>query len=384
VDNINLSSGVLTPTESDIIVSPQLGINAAWPLTKLNTLRLHTTVGYTKYLSHPELDSSSLLFSPDSALSFDVYTGDFKINFHDQFSYQEDPAGQGALSNVSKFGRFTNTAGINVLWDLSDVILSLGFDHSNFITTGASKSASFTNEDTSSLDHSTDQVSGSAFLNLTPLIGAGVESVASLTSYPNAPQNDSRRVSAGPYLQMLITPYTKVFASGGIEQTFSQAQSGQPNVDSTASIQVNPFFSQQSGRSSNLRNVSGDSTSYYANLSVVHRLNRLYSDRLSIGHESQNGLFAQRSETTYVNYSSTWLLNPSITLGTTVFFEDVVESGTFAGLPYQRYGLTIGTGYRLTKNLSASISYEFTEKASSAAEQSYRQNRVAITASYQF
>ena len=103
VDNVNLANGTTVPIESDIILSPQLGIDAAWPVTKLNVLRFHTTLGITQYLNHPDLSTNNLLISPDSELRFDVYLGDFKINLHDQFSLQEDPVGQGALSNVSKF-----------------------------------------------------------------------------------------------------------------------------------------------------------------------------------------------------------------------------------------------------------------------------------------
>ena len=68
-----------------------------------NTLRFSTSVGYQKYLIHPQYDTGSVMVSPDSELAFDVYVGDFKINFHDQFSVQQDPASIGSLNNVVNF-----------------------------------------------------------------------------------------------------------------------------------------------------------------------------------------------------------------------------------------------------------------------------------------
>ncbi len=74
------------------------------------------------------------MIAPDSVLSFDVYIGDFKINFHDQFSYQQDPASIGSLSNVVNFNRFQNIAGIGGVWDLNKLILTLSYDHINFFS----------------------------------------------------------------------------------------------------------------------------------------------------------------------------------------------------------------------------------------------------------
>ena len=99
-DNVNYGNGTTVPRESDIVLSPGVGIDALWTVSQLNTLQFHTELSYTKYLIHSKLDSASVLASPDSVLSFNIYVGDFKINLHEQFSYQEDPAQQGAVSDV--------------------------------------------------------------------------------------------------------------------------------------------------------------------------------------------------------------------------------------------------------------------------------------------
>ena len=133
VDNVSLSS--INP-EGDLILMPSLGITGVWQVTKLNSLDLKTTLGYTKYLQHPELDSQTALVSPDSEIRLNLFIGDFKVVFHEQFSLQEDPITDGGVSGVATLGRFTNTIGVSVLWDLNDVVWSLGYDHLNYIATG--------------------------------------------------------------------------------------------------------------------------------------------------------------------------------------------------------------------------------------------------------
>src|SRR6516225_6046706 len=77
-DNITLSE---SNRESDLIVRPSLGANVVWQVSELNALRLDLGIGYAAYAVHSEFDTQSLLVAPQSALSFDVYVGDFRITF---------------------------------------------------------------------------------------------------------------------------------------------------------------------------------------------------------------------------------------------------------------------------------------------------------------
>lgn len=379
VDNVNLSNGTTAPIESDILLNPQLGIDAAWPLTKLNSLRFHTTLGLTKYLAHPNLGSNNLLISPDSELRFDVYVGDFKMDLHDQFSLQEDPVNQSALSNVSKFGIFTNVAGFRILWDLNDVVLSSGFDHTSAIATGSTTTTGIANQNADAVNHTTDQISASALFTLNSTLSAGWESVASVSRYPDAPQNDATRFSAGPFAQLVLTSYTRLSAAFGYQGTFYDTPVPAPATSSSgtrALPSAPPLTPAQSASTS--------PNSYYANLTIAHRLNRYYQDQLSVGHESAIGLFSQGTETTYLRYSSGWQLTPMLSLSTALFYEETVESGAQSSVPYQRFGLSLSTSYRVTKKLSASLMYQFIERISVTEAQSYRQNRIGLSFSYQF
>lgn len=147
-DNVNLSEDasaflpgpfgpvlVTTEQQSDFIIRPQLNINTLWPITQLNTLRLDVGIGYAFYMDHWDDNTNGLLINPGSQLSFDIFVGDFRINIHDRFSLEQDPVAEVGLSNVADYGRFQNTAGISALWDLNAAVVTLGYDHYNYIST---------------------------------------------------------------------------------------------------------------------------------------------------------------------------------------------------------------------------------------------------------
>jgi hypothetical protein len=115
-DNIGLNN---TGAKSDFLITPEVGLGIRWPVTETNTLALTTSLGYTRYLIHPQFSSDNILVAPNSELSFDVFVGDFKFNFHDAFSYEQDPVNEGDFSNVVTFDRFDNDAGVAVIWDLN-------------------------------------------------------------------------------------------------------------------------------------------------------------------------------------------------------------------------------------------------------------------------
>ena len=133
-DNIDLAD---VHPEEDVILRPQINMNAIWPITQLNTLRLDIGLGYSFYLDHSENDTDGLLIAPGTQLAFDIFVGDFRINFHDRMSLQEDPVSEIALSNVADYGRFENTVGVSVLWDLNKAVATLGYDHYNYVATNS-------------------------------------------------------------------------------------------------------------------------------------------------------------------------------------------------------------------------------------------------------
>jgi len=371
VDNVDN-----TPTgKADVIVSPEVGISAAWALTKQNTLQFRAGIGYAYYMNNRNLNQQTMTIAPDTALNFNVYAGDVKINFHDQMSMQQETISQGTLSGIASLNRFTNTAGISVLWDTNDVVWNLGYDHYNFITLGGANSSSgSTAASISNLDHSTDQLSASAAVKMNSVLIGGIEGVVSSSDYPKDTASNFTSVSAGPYFEWQVTRYTHAFLSGGYKGFFSGANApGSVSVSSTSAAQV----------------AQGDPSGFYANFSLVHRLNRYYSDRLEIGHSDEVEALSGHVQTNFVRYSGNWRVNQKVSLGDALFFEDVhIISGSALGgtvaSDYWRLGGSLSTGYQISQHVDATLSYQYLKKEARRSSESYTQNRVTISLGYRF
>ena len=91
-DNIDLAD---VHPEEDVILRPQINMNAIWPITQLNTLRLDIGLGYSFYLDHPEDDTDGLLIAP----GYPARVRHFRWRFPDQFSRPHVVAGRSGFRN---------------------------------------------------------------------------------------------------------------------------------------------------------------------------------------------------------------------------------------------------------------------------------------------
>src|SRR5260370_12604445 len=199
---------ITTHSQDDVIVTPNLTLDAIWPVTQLNTLRLDLGIGYAFYLDHSKNDTDYILVAPKSQIAFDIFVSDFRINIHDRMQLQQDPIQERALSNVVNYGRFENTAGVSVLWDLNKLLLQLGYDHYNFVST------------TSAFDYlnrNSEIVQGSAAFVVTPTVTVGAEGNAVFTRYEQTVLNDNKDYGVGGFVELALTNNLKVLASGGYQ-----------------------------------------------------------------------------------------------------------------------------------------------------------------------
>jgi hypothetical protein len=367
-DNIGLTNN---GAKSDFLITPEVGIDALWPVTQVNNLSLSTSIGYTKYLIHPQFDTSHILVSPDSALSFDIYTGDFKINLHDSFSYQQDPVDEAALSNIVNFNRFENIAGIGVLWDLNKVVLNLNYDHITFVSTGLQDFTGAMLPDPGALDFNADQVSASAELRVSSTFIAGLEATASQREY-NDSNGTYTQFTAGPYFKVQVTDHIKAQISGGYEYIDSPTNSA---IFTNANQQG--FFGPGYG--------SGAVGSYYFNVTLDHEVNKYFLQRLSLGHELELGLLAEQSDVAYVNYSASWHVNSHLNLALTAGYSDIQENGGFlTASSFDLLSAGVQANFPVTKSLSGALIYQFSDKMADDSDESYVQNRVGLLLTYHF
>jgi hypothetical protein len=345
-DNVNLSEN---RPESDFIIHPQVTINALWPVTQLNTLRLDIGLGYAFYLDHSGQDTKGVLLAPGSQLAMDVFVGDFRINFHDRFSLQQDPISELQVSNVIDYGRFENSAGISVLWDLNKAVATLGYDHYLYVST---------NSDFDYLNRNAEALVGSLAFTLTNTTGLGLESSFVHTYYDQNVLNNSNAVTVGAFLETQLTNYMKVRVAGGYQAI---------DFENTGSV----FDSK-------------DVHDYYANILISHRLNAHITQTLAAGHESQLGVNSNFITLNYVRHTVTWNVIRNTLLSTEVFFEDANDSGGFIDEHLHRYGGAITIGYQLTPHVTLGLRYQFTEKDSDVRFRDYTQNRISFDGTYSF
>src|SRR5438132_5473191 len=385
-DNINYSDDgtVLVPNPSggppafitisahaqdDVIVTPNLTIDAVWPITQLNTLRLDLGIGYAFYLDHSGNDTDFLLVAPKSQIAFDIFVGDFRINVHDRMQLQQDPIQEGALSNVRNYGRFENTGSISVLWDLNKLLFQVGYDHYNFISTTNAFDY---------LDRNSEIVQGSAAFIVTPTITVGAEGNAVFTRFDQSVLNDSTDYSVGGFIETELTNNLKVRAAGGYQWL---------DFDHN-------FVTFNFGPFAFLVPDHKDLRDYYANGLIGHRINAQLSQTLSAGHENQLGVNSNFITLNYVRHTLSWNLIRNTLLSTEFFFEDAEESGGFAGIfssvplgtgeHFNRIGGAITLGYQLTPHVTLGVRYQGTSKDSNLLLRDYNQNRISVDGTYSF
>jgi hypothetical protein len=360
-DNINYAE---VNTEDDVIVTPSLTLDMIWPVTQLNTLRIDLGLGYSFYLDHSGNDTDFLLVAPKSQIAFDIFVGDFRINLHDKMLLQQDPVQEGALSNVSDYGRLENTAGVSVLWDLNKLLLQLGYDHYNFIAT---------NSDFDYLNRNAEMVGGSAAFIVNPTITLGAEGNAVFTTYDNRNSgigilNDNKEYSVGGFVEAAITNNLKVRAAGGYQW-----------IDFDQNF-VTFFFGPLGITFPDHKN----SADYYANILISHRINAQISQTLSAGHENQLGVDSNYITLNYIRHAVSWNILRNTLLTTEFFFEDAEESGGEINESFQRIGGAVTLGYQLTPHITLGIRYQGTSKDSDVFLRDYNQNRVSVDGTYSF
>jgi hypothetical protein len=377
-DNINLAEDgsylfpslptpilVTTEPQSDVILRPQVNVNALWPITALNTFKIDIGLGYAFYLDHSDYNTNAILVSPGSQLAFDIFVGDFRINLHDRFSLEQDPIAEVALSNVADYGRFQNTAGVAVLWDLNQAVVTLGYDHYTFIAT---------NDTFDYLDRNAEILSGSIGFTPSSTMTVGLEGSFIDTYYDQNLLNDSLTYSGGAFVETQITSYLKLRVAGGYQKI---------DFDNTGLV-----------------NDSHDLNDYYANALLSHRVNAVLTQNLSVGHETQLGVNSNYVKLNYVRHTTNWNILYHTLFSTELFYEDADDSGgsgilfgPVPGVPnvnpfvaehIHRYGGALTLGYQLTPHVTLGLRYQYTQKDSDQPLRDYRQNRVSVDGTYSF
>jgi outer membrane protein assembly factor BamA len=338
-----------TNTQSAFILSPQLQLNASYPITQDNLLSLNVGGGYQQYLSH---DSYSTWFlRSGTELSFDIYVKDFWFNLHDRVQYVQDTSQQPALSGTATFATINNTAGLSVTWDLNEATLSAGYDHRNVIST---------TQQYDSQDSAAEMIFARAGLKVYPGVTTGIEGTAAHTTYDQKVLNNNNAYSAGVYADWELGKSFHIKPRGGY--TIIQFEHTSQSIHTS------------------------DLNSWYADLNIVHQVTDAINYNFDAGHEVQAGIESDVIEDWYVRPGIQWNIMKDLSLRTSLSYEYGEQGvGNEAGNLTEHFnwlGIDVGISYPILKKLSLGLNYRVTLRSSDIATDEYTQDVVGLTLTY--
>ena len=148
-------------------------------------------------------------------------------------------------------------------WDLSDVVLSLGYDHENFISELAAYDY---------LTRASEMFSPTATFHLGPRLDSGLESKDSWNDYSTGQLASHWMARVGPFVTWGPGDYVRLRVGGGYDGVFVPITDG----------------------------LSTYSTPFYAYGTMTHTVNDWPSYSASVAHENQLGWDTANAERTYL------------------------------------------------------------------------------------
>ncbi|MDE3066492.1 MAG: hypothetical protein KGJ60_02975 [Verrucomicrobiota bacterium] len=344
--------------KEDVMIEPQAKLDALWPVTRLNALRLSLGLSYQWYLKNTALNSDAPLVNPGSELAWNLFVGDFHIQLHERFSYEQSLffnsfAGENQpfynFNNVGTFSRWDNHAGLDVTWSLEKGVVSVGYNHENFI----SKTAAF-----DYLDRASEWFTANAGYFLGDHVQAGVEGRGSLHHYDQETVlNDNWRARVGPFVEAKLPEKVTLRAGGG--------------YDTARFDEVGP--------------ANSDYDSYYA-YARVSQDTRLFTHSIEVGRKLLLGDNANNLKTVYARYSISSPIVRHVDLGAHVSVNVAEEYGGPSGFDekFTYYGGGLSVGYQFAKHWRADLGYEFLLKESDLALRDFHRNQVGLDVVWTF
>lgn len=361
-DNITLSDN---HRESDMILRPLINLDATWPISETNTLRLGIGASYAKYFDHSQYDSGGLLVSPTSALTLGIQVGAVKITVRDRFSYQEEPYDVAPLSNVANYRRYENQAGIDVDWPINQMVsLGVGYDHANLWTSGSNFS---------SQDHSIETLFIRPTIQLTPGIKVGLFGSYSAVSFESSERGDTVGILVGPTVDITFSEHLALYVEAGYQSLSS---------DGTSRFE-DDFLRKLTPEERALFNDSSDSGDLYFKLELSHKVGPIFEHALSASHTTELGFYSNSYDLYHIEYSAAFKGLRNTEVGPLLFYEHYETSGN-VGEKADRWGAAIAIRHHFSNNFTVGLDYRFLYKDSNVRDNDYYQNIAFLSLYYRF
>lgn len=347
------NAGNSSSAQGDLITRPSVQAQVNWPVTEWNTLNLSLDAGYSLYAQHSDLNQ--LYFNPGSGLSFDVYVGDWVFNLHDRVAMTENTYENPTVAGGQNNTFLQNDAGVSGLWDLNKFVVSLGYDHENYMNLSSSLTQP-------------DSTAENFYINvgtrLRPQIMVGVEAGLGLVNYDQASGTNSNVAPVADAVQWNAGLFTSVQLS----EHLSARLDGGYTVYTPDTVQTN---------------LSSGMSAFYFQFSLSHQITEHIGYSLSAGRSVDFAYDGQAYDRLFVRLNPNWNVLRKWSVGTPVWWEQGTQVGR-GSLTYDQYGAGFTVGRMLTKKLSAQFHYQWVMETSGQASYNYTANIVGLNFTYQF
>lgn len=369
-DNIALSQD---NRESDFILRPLVNVDFMWPITDQNTLRFSLGASWAKYFEHSEYDSGGLLISPTSELEFTFQLAAFEVTLRERFSYQEEPYQYATLSNVARYQRYENQAGVAIKWAVNEKLdLSFGYDHYNLW----SKNETFSSE-----DHAIDTVFVRPTYELSPGFKLGLVGSYSWIDFDSSERSDGTNLMVGPFIDWDITPYVNLYLEVGYQ---ALNYDGTTNYSTGFYEDVAPeLFDNLTEEERALFNDSSNADDIYFKLQLTHTPNDIFEHGLLASKTAEIGVGTNFYDLYHFEYGFTYKGVANFDISPMIFYEYYETSGSFSEHAH-RAGAAVGLRYHLTTSITLGLDYRFLWKDSNIEDADYYQNLAFLSVYYRF
>lgn len=350
--NDNITRSGVDPV-SDMIGSAYLNISANYQVTETSALTLSTALGFDHYFEHPELSPYGgdfiLNVLPGSTIAFDGKIGPVYTVIYDRVSVRPAVQNNYALDNRAIFGVFQNDAGLGANWAINSKLnLSLNFVHSDALAL----------EDADKIyERTTDSVSTSLAWSPTGTWTAGLEGTYTWLTYPEHFNNNGTLMNGGAFFAMPLGRSTSIRIAGGMQDF----QFDDP--DPTVAVKTND---------------TADLSDYYYNVTVSNRLSSRVSQALNFGHESALNTDSNFITADYVSYGVGIIAWSGSRLSLSSYYENAEDSGGDNAENIDQWGMDAYLSHQLSPSVRAGVGYHYGSATSDLANRDYIQQAFSI------
>jgi hypothetical protein len=356
-DNVNRSG---TNPISDVITSSYLNISANYAMTRDTNLTLSTAIGFDRYMDHPELSpyGNDLVLNilPGTTIAVDAMIGPVYVMVYDRMSVRPAAQNDFALNDRSIFGVFQNDLGFAANWAMnSQTNVSLNYMHSDAMTLDSTNP----NVDFSIYDRTTDSLQGSIAWSPNGVWTLGMEGGTTFVSYPQNFNNDGQLSNVGAYFTTPLGKMTSMRVGAGVQSFDFEA----------------PRSANSSGDTSGLSDL-------YYNVTLSNRLTSRISHAINFGHESALNTISNYITADYVSYGVGIIAGRGGRLSLSTYYENAGDSGGTLAEAIDQYGFDVYYTHQLTSRVRMGVGYHHGQANSSLVNRSYVQDSFSIDFGY--